>query len=291
MSDLGSLAYRLVDVFTDTAFMGNQLAVVLEGDDLTTEQMQTIAREFNLSETTFPVAATPAAAAAGADYRLRIFTPGSELPFAGHPSVGSAWVMRSLGRVTDGAVVQECGAGLLPLVIDGDMVTLTGGTPHLGEAVDAAPIVAAVSLEQSDLVGDPVRWAGVGIDWAFLHVRPDALGRVSPNMAALRRLSPGTGVSVVSYADGVAHARVLAGDVGEDPATGSAALGLGVWLASCGHVAADGETSYLVNQGAEIGRPSQLACVVQCEAGVAVSVRVTGSVVPIGEGHIRRPQS
>jgi trans-2,3-dihydro-3-hydroxyanthranilate isomerase len=97
------------------------------------------------------------------------------------------------------------------------------------------------------------------------------------------------GVSVFSYADGVAHARVFAGDIEEDPATGSAALGLGVWLASCGHVAADGESSYVVNQGLEIGRPSRLRCVVRCANGVAVEGRVTGSVVSIGEGHIRRP--
>jgi trans-2,3-dihydro-3-hydroxyanthranilate isomerase len=289
MSELGSLAYRLVDVFTDKAFVGNPLAVVLDGDELTTPQMQTIAREFNLSETAFPIAATPAAESSGANYKLRIFTPESELPFAGHPSVGSAWVMRSLGRVSDGPVVQECGAGLLPLVIDGDTVTLTGGAPHLGEVVDAAPILAAVGLAPGDLVGDPVRWAGVGIDWAYLHVHSDALGRVAPDLAALRGLSSGTGVSVFSYVDAVAHARVFAGDVAEDPATGSAALGLGVWLASCGQVAADGETPYVINQGIEMGRPSRLACVVRCEGGIAIEGRVTGSVVPIGEGHIRRP--
>jgi trans-2,3-dihydro-3-hydroxyanthranilate isomerase len=110
------LDYHVVDVFTDRSFAGNGLAVVLGADDLSTAQCQRIAREFNLSETTFPVAATSADAA----YRLRIFTPTGELPFAGHPSVGSAWVMRQLGRVAEGAMVQECGAGLLPLVIDGD---------------------------------------------------------------------------------------------------------------------------------------------------------------------------
>jgi trans-2,3-dihydro-3-hydroxyanthranilate isomerase len=289
VSNPGPLAYRVVDVFTDQAFAGNPLAVVLEADDLTTEQMQTIAGEFNLSETAFPIAASPGASASGATYRLRIFTPASELPFAGHPSIGSAWVMRSVGRVTDGAIVQECGAGLLALDIEGDSVTLTGGAAHLGDAVDAAPILAAVGLTEADLVGDPVRWAGVGIDFGYLHVHPDAVARATADMTRLRALADGAGVSVFSYVDGVAHARVFAGDIEEDPATGSAALGLGVWLASCGHVAGDGETSYVVNQGLEIGRPSRLACVVRCEAGVAVEGRVTGSVVPIGEGHIRRP--
>lgn len=285
MSDPGLLAYRIVDVFTDHAFTGNPLAVVVEGDDLSTEQMQVIAGEFNLSETAFPVAAV----SPDANYRLRIFTPSSELPFAGHPSIGSAWVMRSLGRVSDGPLVQECGAGLLPLLIDGDSVTLSGGPPRLSDAVDPLPMLSAVGLSESDLVGDPVRWAGTGIDWAYLHVHPQAVARTVPNLAQLQKLTAGVGVSVFSYVDGVAHARVFAGDVNEDPATGSAALGLGVWLASCGRVAPDGETSYLIKQGIEMGRPSRLSCVVRCEGGVAVETRVSGSVVPIGEGNIRRP--
>jgi trans-2,3-dihydro-3-hydroxyanthranilate isomerase len=258
MSDGGGLAYRIVDVFTDQAFAGNPLAVVLEGDDLTTAQMQTIAREFNLSETAFPVVA----ASSDANYRLRIFTPASELPFAGHPSIGSAWVMRSIGRVSDGPIVQECGAGLLPLLVDGDTVTLTGGPPYLGEPLDAAPVLAAVGLEAADLVGEPVRWAGMGISFGYLHVHPDAVAKATAQMSLLRGLSAGVGVSVFSYADGVAHTRVFAGDIEEDPATGSAALGLGVWLAANGHVEADGESSYVVDQGLEMGRPSRLACVV-----------------------------
>jgi trans-2,3-dihydro-3-hydroxyanthranilate isomerase len=285
--DLSALSYRIVDVFTDRAFAGNPLAVVIEGDDLTTDQMQTIAGEFNLSETAFPLPPT----SPDATYRLRIFTPSTELPFAGHPSVGSAWVLRSLGRLRDGPVVQECGAGLLPLTIGGDTVTLTGGTPHLAAVVDPRPVLAALRLSAADLVGDPVRWAGVGINFGFVHVQPSAVARADLDSVLAAALPPGAGVFVFSYVDGVAHARMFAPGVGvvEDPATGSAALGLGVWLAACGRAAADGETSYVVNQGLELGRPSRLACVVRCEAGVAVESRVSGSVVPIAEGHIRRP--
>jgi trans-2,3-dihydro-3-hydroxyanthranilate isomerase len=287
MTAAGPLAYRIVDVFTDHAFTGNPLAVVLGADELSTEQLQAIAVEFNLSETAFPMAAT----SPDATYRLRIFTTGEELPFAGHPSVGSAWVMRSLGRVSDGEVVQECGAGLLPLTIENETVTLSGGSPRVGDIVDPATVLAAVGLTAADFVGDPVRWAGVGINFGYLHVRPDAVARASFDPVAARPLSLETGISVFSFAPGVAHARVFANGAGmfEDPATGSAALGLGVWLASCGHVAAEGETSYVVHQGLEIGRPSRLDCVVTCEGGVAVGTRVTGSVVPIAEGHIRRP--
>jgi trans-2,3-dihydro-3-hydroxyanthranilate isomerase len=281
-------AYRVVDVFTDRAFAGNPLAVVLDGDDLSTEQMQTIAREFNLSETTFPVAPTEP----GASYRLRIFTPSTELPFAGHPSIGSAWVMREAGRVGDGRIVQQCGAGLLPVDIAGPRATLTGGVPTIDAAVDAVPVLSAVGLTPDDLAGDPLQWAGTGLSFGCLHVAPDAVGRATVDAAKLAAVGDvAGGVSVFSYADGVAHARVFAGGVGvaEDPATGSAALALGVWLAAAGYLPADGESSYLVQQGAEIGRPSRLDCVVRTEAGAAVECRVTGSVVAVAEGRIRVP--
>jgi trans-2,3-dihydro-3-hydroxyanthranilate isomerase len=280
-------SYRVVDVFTDRAFAGNPLAVVLDGDDLTTEQMQSIASEFNLSETTFPVAAT----ATEASYRLRIFTPTAELPFAGHPSVGSAVVMRTIGRVTDGRIVQECGAGLLPIEVGADAATLTGGATSLGEQVDPAPVAAAVGLSSADLVGDPVCSASAGLDWGFLHVRPDAVARAVLNPTLASDLPSPAGISVFSFANGMARARVFAPGAGvfEDPATGSAALAFGVWLASAGHVAADGETSYVIVQGVEMGRPSRLECAVRCEGGVAVETRVTGQVVPIAEGRIRRP--
>ncbi len=103
----------MVDVFTDRAFAGNPLAVVLGADALADHQLQALAREFHLSETAFPV--DPGGE--GADYRLRIFTPSVELPFAGHPSVGTAWLMVHLGRLAPGRVVQRCGAGDLPLEV------------------------------------------------------------------------------------------------------------------------------------------------------------------------------
>ena len=114
------LPYHVVDVFAEAPFAGNPLAVVLDAEALTTEQMQTLANEFQLSETTFPLRPTPDEAARGVDYRLRIFTPVNELPFAGHPSVGTAWLMARLGRVSPGTVVQACGAGDLPLDVPAD---------------------------------------------------------------------------------------------------------------------------------------------------------------------------
>lgn len=279
-----SLSYEVVDVFAGRAFAGNPLAVVLDGDDLTTAQMQAVAQEFNLSETTFPYAAPD-----GATYGLRIFTPGTELPFAGHPSVGSAWVLHRLGRIEAGDNVQACGAGLLPVNVSADEVMLTGGSPTVGDELDAGPFLDALGLGADDLAGPLPRWAGVGIPWSFLLVRPEALAAVSPDLRRVTELG-GTGVSVVAWDGAVARCRVFAGGagIGEDPATGSAALALGVYLHAAGLLAA-GEHSYVVEQGYEMGRPSTLRCTVSIEDGVVSRTTVAGSVVPIARGEIRVP--
>lgn len=147
------LPYEVVDVFTETAYAGNPLAVVLDADGLSTGQLQAIAGEFNLSETAFPLSS------GRADYRLRIFTPHIELPFAGHPSVGAAHTLARLGRIRSGAVVQDCGAGLLPVDVDPAGATLTGGQPEVGPSLDAAVLLAAVGLGVGDL--DPAAAPGV----------------------------------------------------------------------------------------------------------------------------------
>ena len=288
MSDSpATLDYQVVDVFTSTPYAGNPLAVVLGADELSTEQLQSLAREFNLSETSFPMESTTP----DATYRLRIFTPATELPFAGHPSVGAAWVMRRLGRIDDGEIVQECGAGLLPLSVNPDSITLTGGAPSLSEPLDAGPFLSAVGLEASDLAGSAVRWAGCGLEFAFVHVHEPALDRCAPDLAQLARLGNG-GVSVFTPDGDRMHARVFAGGVGvpEDPATGSAALGLGVFLAGSGLLPADGAASYAVEQGIEMGRPSRLECAIVVEGGTVTSAKVSGAVVPIAEGRIAVPR-
>lgn len=280
-----TLAYEVVDVFTDAAFAGNPLAVVLDADALSTEQLQAVAREFNLSETAFPMAAGDE----DADYRLRIFTPSVELPFAGHPSVGAADVLARLGRVGRGRVVQSCGAGLLPLEIGERMVTLTGGPPVWGPPLDPSPLLAAVGLAADDLRGE-VRSAGCGIDFTFVPVRPEALARTAPDLAAVAAAG-GTGVSVLAWDGRHARARVFAAGAGvpEDPATGSAAVGLGAYLVVSGLVPADGETAYDVVQGVEMGRPSLMHCSVVAAGGRPVQARVSGSVVPVARGEIRVP--
>ena len=297
MSPAPDLAYEVVDVFTDTAFAGNPLAVVLDADDLDTASLQAIANEFALSETAFPMASD----ADGADYRLRIFTPAVELPFAGHPSVGAAWVLRRLGRIADGRVVQSCGAGLLPLEVADDAVTLRGGTPSYGPALDAAGLLAGTGLSADDLAGEP-RNASCGLGFTYLPVRAEALARVQVDAAALQRLGladgpsgglaftpPFGGLSVTAWDGATARCRVFAYEagVGEDPATGSAALGLGAHLVASGALPDGG--AYDVVQGVEMGRPSRLSCTVTDQDGEPVAATVTGSVVPVASGRIRRP--
>jgi len=288
-----SLRYDVVDVFTDIPFAGNPLAVVHGGADLATGQMQAIAAEFGLSETAFPLPPT----AAGADYRLRIFTPSRELPFAGHPSVGAAWVLAQAGLIGHGDVVQECGAGLLPVQVDAHGAQVTGGAPAVGPELDGAALAAAVGLRAED-VETEVR-AGVaaaGVPYAILPLRPDAVARAVPDPAALRSLASDAGVpdlvglAVVAYDRGAwrAHMRMFAPEVGvgEDPATGSAAVALAVFLVHRGVLAADGQSGFVVAQGAEIGRPSQLAVLVRAAGGAAQETSVRGGVRAVARGEL-----
>lgn len=283
------LRYEVVDVFAERAFAGNPLAVVLDAEALTTTQMAALASEFNLSETAFPLTSDRA------DYQLRIFTPAVELPFAGHPSIGAAHTLARLGRIPLGGVVQECRAGLLPLEVDRDGAVLTGGTPTSSDGADPADLLAAAGLDPADVVGTPVRRAGCGLDFHYLHVRREAVARASADPRALAAVfSPSDGGLCLLAWDGatqVAHVRVLCPGVGvsEDPATGSATLGLGVWLADAGLVPGEATTAYEVRQGAEIGRPSLLRGTVQTVAGVATRVSVAGAVVPVASGTIRCP--
>jgi len=283
------LDYEIVDVFAPGPFAGNPLAVVFDADGLTTEQCQALAFEFHLSETSFVCAPTEP----GADYRIRIFTPFAELPFAGHPSVGAAHTLVRTGRLPAGTVRQECGAGVLDLEVDDDGARLTGGRPTLGDGPAPAELAAAVGLGEADVTGVPADVAGCGLPFAFLSVRPEAVDRAVPDQPALDALGVGEGVSVLSWdaATSTAYARVFAGDLrwGEDPATGSAALGTGVWLVEAGLLTGEGTSSYVVRQGEKLGRPSVLECTVTASGSTAVSATVRGAVVPVARGRIRVP--
>lgn len=286
---MSTLAYEIVNVFTDRPFAGNPLAVVFGAEALAAEQMQTVAREFNLSETVFVLPA----ASSTASYRARIFTPTQELPFAGHPSIGAAVTAVRRGVCRPGQVIQECGAGPLPLEVTADGVaTLTGGSPTVGPEMDPADLLRSISLDLADFVGPMPRLAGCGLEFAFLSVRPDAVARaaLAPATSTAEDF-PNISVFAWEAASRTVHARVFCPAIGvpEDPATGSAALGFGVWAVASGVLPGEGRSSYVVYQGAELRRPSVLSCTVTAVDGAAVGATVSGRVVPIARGVIAVP--
>jgi trans-2,3-dihydro-3-hydroxyanthranilate isomerase len=286
------LRFDVVDVFADRAFAGNPLAVVHGADGLDTVQLAALAREFNLSETVFPLPPSQD----GATYRARIFTPEEELPFAGHPSVGVAWVLARDGVIAAGDAVQECGAGLLRVRVDAAGARVDGGQPSIGPLLDGVELAEAVGLTKDDL--DTTVEAGItaaGLDYPIVLVRPDAVSRARvPEINALNRATRELGtvcVTAPNLAEGKVHARMFGPGVGvaEDPATGSAAVALAVFLVDRGLLPADGTSTFTVAQGAEIGRPSRLGVAVEARDGRAVRTSVGGRVVAVSSGEILVP--
>ena len=239
------LRYDIVDVFTDRPFAGNQLAVVHGAGDLSTEQCLALAAS-STSREHLP------GAGRRSRYATRIFTPAGEIPFAGHPTLGTAWVLRSRGELGSGEVVQECGAGEIGVRFDGaggDLVELSAAPRDLvGPLADelAAALVADLGLSMTDLAG-PVQVAGCGLTFAHIPVVPEAVARarvsttpLSDYVTGLETQDPFEGVNLVSVSGSApslqVHARVFVPglSVPEDAATGSAAAGLGIALVAAG---------------------------------------------------------
>jgi trans-2,3-dihydro-3-hydroxyanthranilate isomerase len=283
--------YTLLDVFTATPLEGNGLAVVHDADDLDDATMLAFARETRLSETTF----VQRPAATGADYRNRIWTVELELPFAGHPSLGTAVaVARAAGAKGTVRYVQQTGAGLQPVE-----VTLEDGGERAyasmlqepavhGPEVDPAAALAALGLAPAD--GDPAlppQIVSTGLAQLILPLRDrDAAARATPDYGALRALLQHYG-AVTLYAAACepdadrahAHARsfTFSAEIGEDPATGSAAGPLCAYL----H-ARTGSPRVTIAQGVEMGRPSRLDAAIEDDR-----VRVGGDVAVIVDGTLR----
>jgi len=299
------LRYVLVDVFARQPFAGNQLAVVLDAGGLSQRQMQSIAQEFNLSETTFPVPRTSQDQAAGADYRVRIFTASREIPFAGHPTLGTAWVLAQQGRLAAGERTQACGAGLIGVKVPAELhesVELRAEARDLSGALSdpaARRCAVSVGLQPADVVGKAFA-AGCGLTWVHLRVTPAAIARARPRYTAMddRDLGgvvlqdPLIGINVYALQGASVRARVFVPgpSVPEDPATGSAAVGLGLALVASGAAPGSGVTRYEIVQGVELGRPSYLSGRVEAVGGVARACWVAGQVQPIGEGTIVVPR-
>ncbi len=285
-----SRAFVQVDVFSATPFRGNPLAVVLDGDGLSTEQMQRFANWTNLSETTFVTAPTDPAA----DYRVRIFTPAVELPFAGHPTIGTAFTLASEGRIGASAV-QTTAIGDVPVEVDLDagFAWMTQRPPRFGAEFDAREIVAAAAgLEVTDLhPHQPMQVVSTGLGPLLVPIRDEAaLRRAERIESACRRATEASGGECLYLfairGDGDVMARMFdAGlGVGEDPATGSAAGPLGAYLASRRLAGMPGQA--VVAQGELVGRPSFLHLDVRPD-GDSWTVRVGGGVRIVGEGVFR----
>jgi trans-2,3-dihydro-3-hydroxyanthranilate isomerase len=278
------IPFRLVDVFTPTPLSGNQLCVVPDPVDLDDATMQALAKEIGFSETTFVTEA------GGHRYAMRIFTPDAELPFAGHPTLGTAFVLVSEGRVTTPGT-QTTAAGEVPVEVDlaSNTAWMTQLPVEFGNVFeDRALIARAIGLEPGDLEPDlPVQTVTTGLLWTIVPVRDlDRLTRAQRDGRALEEavaISGDEGLYLFAVTDEGATARMFdAGHgIGEDPATGSAAGPLGAYLAE--HGLAGMPRSILVRQGEFVGRPSELLVQVRDEEG-RWRVRVGGGVHVVGSG-------
>lgn len=292
--------YMVVDVFTDAQFGGNQLAVVTDARGLPAWRMQRIANEFNFAETTFVLPPEDPANTA----RVRIFTRAQEVPFAGHPNVGTAFVLSRLGEVFGRPVGREMRfeeiAGLVDVTLtEGGATIRAPGRCEVGPEVDSAVMARCLGLEAGDILtarNRPV-CASVGLRFALAEVAPEVLPRAMARLDAFAEarampgLDDGTGrFSAYLYAregDGIdrIEARMFAPLSGnfEDPATGSAAAALGAFLAER-EGPRDGEVAIAIRQGERIGRPSRIALDIRIEGGRAADIRVTGQCVETMRG-------
>ncbi|HTA60153.1 MAG TPA: PhzF family phenazine biosynthesis protein [Candidatus Baltobacteraceae bacterium] len=288
--------FYTLDVFTTTRFQGNPLAVITDGDGLSQDQMQAIAREMNLSETVFVQKPTDDRALA----RLRIFTTKQELKLAGHPVIGTWFLLAELGVVPaqEGGVhvMQQTGAGILPVEIrfkDGrpQRVTMTQKEAAFKPSkINKKKLAESLGLSLKDL--DPKldpEFVSTGIFNLMVPLRNrQALGKIELNMVELARLLGKQGALAYCFAlagNSSAHARgMMPWGMYEDAATGSAAGSLGAYLVKHGKLSA-GHTLHIA-QGVEMGRPSEIEVEVS-QPGKKLTPRVSGAAVKVFEGTIR----
>ncbi len=292
-------AFTIVDVFTPAPFGGNQLAVLTDARGLSSEGMQAIAREFNFAESTFVLPPTDTGAAA----RVRIFTPAAELPFAGHPTVGTACVLVEAGQFPAGEVVLEEAIGNVSVAVErrGDAIcgTLTlVREPEIPATASApADIASVLSLGETEI--SSVFCASVGVNFTFVQVRgADALDRLRLDHSAWSRvLADSWGPHVYVFAGELRNgaelgARMFAPALGvvEDPATGSAVATLAGAAATFAGAAAGDRFELTVTQGVAMGRRSILNGAARLEAGKVTAVEVGGSAAVVASGEIEVPE-
>jgi len=303
---MNTVAYVTVDVFTSERFVGNPLAIILDARGLTGEAMQKIATEFNYSETTFVLPPKNPDHTA----RVRIFTPTAEIPFAGHPNVGTAFALGQqrevFGRSLGDKLVFEEDGGLVNVTLlrSGDDVTGASirapGNLTIGETIADELIARCVQIEPQSIrrTTHAPTFASVGLPFAFAEVDGlEALGNAWPNAAvfseaAAQHKEDKTGFSLFLYtrsAENPWHirARMFAplDNVTEDPATGSASAALGAYLTSL-LPARDAEVKISIEQGVEMGRRSVIGVDVRKSAGTVNEVLLSGSCVHVMRGEI-----
>jgi trans-2,3-dihydro-3-hydroxyanthranilate isomerase len=298
-----SYPYQVVDVFTNQRFGGNPLAVITDARGLDDEQMLQIAREFNFSESTFVLPPQDAQHTA----QVRIFTPGGEMPFAGHPNVGTAYVLAQLGElfgkpIGQSLVFEEL-AGLVPIELyqhEGSLwSSITAPQPlSIGSQVPVADIAAALGLEPQDVVTQVHAPVFASVGFAFLFVQltnRQVLARANAHVAKLRELleqyhDDTTDFSVFLYyrpTPDLLSARMFAplNGIAEDPATGSAAGTLGALLAYYDE-RSDLDFRLQIDQGVDMGRPSTILVQVEKQDGQLGAVRISGSSVLVMRGEL-----
>lgn len=318
MPEQRAYSFEQVDVFTERAFAGNPLAVFPHAEGLTGDEMQAIAREMNLSETTFVLPSSRPDCAA----RVRIFTPGRELPFAGHPTLGTAYVLAQQGVLPPGAreFALEEGVGPVPVRVEGDpaapsFLWMRHQDATFGEPLtDRAAFAAALGLVEADLLPDapivtgttavaaadaPRRDRGA-TDRVYVPLRDrTAVDRAALDVPALLRAFAGAnavpmGVYVFAPEANGAYGRMFAphtSGIPEDPATGSAVGVIAAWLAERGYGEsdADGAVRLVCEQGTKMGRQSFLRMRATLVDGKTSGIEVGGAVVPVLDGTLRLP--
>ena len=297
-----SYRYLRYDVFTDRLFGGNPLAVVLDGRGLSAETMQAIGKEMNLSETTFVLPSEQSET----DVRMRIFTPGAELPIAGHPTIGSTFALARSGVIAPGRerFVFGLGVGPVPVALtwkgdDLGFAWMTQPTPTFGDAIaDPAGAAAALHLPGPAVAGTglPVQVVSCGVPFLFVPLTTrSAVDGAWLDQQALETLlqtahTRASGVFVFSSEPrgerATVYSRMFAPGLGvhEDPATGSASGPLGAYLVRHKVVPPEKAGSMLSLQGVKMGRPSHVHIAIGLERGEITSVRVGGEAVLAGEG-------
>ena len=298
------LRYLHLDVFTDTPFEGNQLAVVAEPGSLTTAQMQRIANEMAFSETTFIYPPE-----AGGDARMRIFTPSAELPMAGHPTIGSTFALAIEGTIARGReqFVFELGVGPTPVSLEWgagglSFAWMTQQRPVFGGVIaDRGAVARAIGLASSDLIdGLPVQSVSCGVPFLFIPIASrKAVDAIAIDRRALRGCSVAAGLDELpaffltpdggGAGDGATvYSRMLAPAFGiaEDPATGGASGPLGCYLLRHGVVDAATAQQMLSLQGVAMGRPSRIHISIDSRGGEITRVRIGGTSILVARGEL-----